>query len=206
MAGKQRLVTGSWIAPDEPAAQVSTATFRGWFDGIDIEDGVYRGLYSLAVCSDEPLPPFSFGMFENHRDSAETWNLLDTFETPAQIAARLIDAAQSSEETEKLILPLRAEAEEQKQQLTTLRKELEDQSQQIAARQKELEEKSQHMSSVRVRRSSITTSRSEAISSSTSPTLSATTSTSTRRARFPTTTWASFPERASRRSSVITLL
>ncbi|PYJ07559.1 MAG: hypothetical protein DMF06_15295 [Verrucomicrobia bacterium] len=146
VAGKQRLVTGSWIAPDEPAAQVSTATFRGWFDGIDIEDGVYRGLYSLAVCSDEPLPPFSFGMFENHRDSAETWNLLDTFETPAQIAARLIDAAQSSEETEKLILPLRAEAEEQKQQLTTLRKELEDQSQQIAARQKELEEKSQHIS------------------------------------------------------------
>src|SRR5204863_3290689 len=113
VAGKQRLVIGSWIAPDEPAAQVSTATFRGWFDGIDIENGVYRGLYSLAVCSDEPLPLVSLGMFENHRDSAEVWNLLDTYETPAQISARLLAAAQTSEEKDKLVHPLQVEAKEQ---------------------------------------------------------------------------------------------
>src|SRR5436190_18501121 len=88
VTAKQRLVIGSWIAPDSPSARVSAATFRGWFDGIEIERGIYRGLYSIAICSDRALPAFSLGMFENFRESADTWNLLDACDTPAQLSAR----------------------------------------------------------------------------------------------------------------------
>ena len=132
VAAKQRLVVGSWIAPDEPSAQVSTATFRGWFDEIDIESGVHRGIYSIAVCSDQPLPVFNLGMFENLPDSADTWNLLDTYDTPAQVSARLIDLARTSEEKAALVLELQAEVGKKAQQLAEFQKELEEQSKHVA--------------------------------------------------------------------------
>ena len=142
VAAKQRLVIGSWIAPDEPSAQVSTATFRGWFDGIDIESGVYRGLYSIAICSDQALPVFNLGMFENFRDSADTWNLLDTYDTPAQVSARFIELSQASEDKTKLILQLEQDAEKASQQLTRFQEELEGKSKHVAQLKDELEEKS----------------------------------------------------------------
>jgi ubiquinone/menaquinone biosynthesis C-methylase UbiE len=141
VAAKQRLVIGSWIAPDEPSTQVSTATFRGWFDGIDIESGVYRGLYSIAVCSDQALPVFNLGMFENLHDSADTWNLLDTYDTPAQISARLIELTKAGEEKATLVLQLQGEAEKKSRQLAELQKDREGGPKRVAQLQREAEEK-----------------------------------------------------------------
>jgi hypothetical protein len=145
VAAKQRLVIGSWIAPDEPSAQVSTATFRGWFDEIDIENGVHRGLYSIAVCSDQPLPVFNLGMFENLQDSADTWNLLDTYDTPAQISARLIELTKAGEEKAMLVLQLQGEAEKKSQQLAEFEKELAARSKHVVQLEREGEEKSKQV-------------------------------------------------------------
>lgn len=84
LLGRQRLVAGSWIGADEPGGGVATGTFRGGFDGIEMEEGVYRGIYSIAVCSNEPLPRIVFGMFEDAHLSAEVWQLLDRTEDVAQ--------------------------------------------------------------------------------------------------------------------------
>ena len=145
VAAKQRLVIGSWIAPDEPSAQVSTATFRGWFDGIDMESGVHRGLYSIAVCSDQALPVFNLGMFENFRDSADTWNLLDTYDTPAQLSARLSELTQTGEEKAMLVLQLQSETEEKSQQVAQLQRDLEERSQQAAQFKADAGETSGHV-------------------------------------------------------------
>jgi ubiquinone/menaquinone biosynthesis C-methylase UbiE len=145
VAARQRLVVGSWIAPDAASATVSTATFRGWFDGIEMESGVYRGLYSIAICSDRVLPVFSLGMFENFRDSADTWNLLDTCDTPAQLAARLLELTQSSDQKAKQILHFQHEFEEKAKQVTLLQRDLEEKSKQVAHFQREAEEKSKHV-------------------------------------------------------------
>ena len=145
VAAKQRLVIGSWIAPDEPSAQVSTATFRGWFDGIDIESGVYRGLYSIAICSDRALPVFNLGMFENFRDSADTWNLLDTYDTPAQLSAQLLELSRASDEKTKQVLHLQHEFEEKAKHVVLLQGELKEKSEQVVHFQHEFEEKSKHV-------------------------------------------------------------
>jgi len=145
VAAKQRLVIGSWIAPDAPSAQVSTATFRGWFDGIDIESGVYRGLYSVAICSDQVLPLVNLGMFENFRDSADTWNLLDTYDTPAQLSARLVDLTQVSEEKAKHVAQLQRDLEEKSQQVADLQHEFGEKAKHVAQLQRDLEEKSQQV-------------------------------------------------------------
>jgi SAM-dependent methyltransferase len=145
VAAKQRLVIGSWIAPDAPSAQVSTATFRGWFDGIDIESGVYRGLYSVAICSDQVLPLVNLGMFENFRDSADTWNLLDTYETPAQLSARLVELTQVSEEKAKHVAQLQRDLEEKSQQVAHFQHEFGEKAKHVAQLQRDLEEKSQQV-------------------------------------------------------------
>jgi SAM-dependent methyltransferase len=143
VAAKQRLVIGSWIAPDAPSAGVSAATFQGWFDGIEIEEGVYRGLYSIAICSDRALPTFSLGMFENFRDSADTWNLLDTCDTPAQLAARLIELTQSSDQKAKQVLHFQREAEEKWKHVTQLQRDLDEKTGQVSHFQRETDQQSQ---------------------------------------------------------------
>jgi ubiquinone/menaquinone biosynthesis C-methylase UbiE/predicted nucleic acid-binding Zn-ribbon protein len=145
VAAKQRLVVGSWIAPDGPSAQVSTATFRGWFDGIDIESGVYRGIYSIAICSDRALPVFNLGMFENFRDSADAWNLLDTYDTPAQLSAQLLELSRASDEKTKQVLRIQHEFEEKAKHVVLLQGELKEKSQQVAHFQREIEEKAKHV-------------------------------------------------------------
>jgi ubiquinone/menaquinone biosynthesis C-methylase UbiE len=145
VTAKQRLVIGSWIAPDAPSARVSAATFRGWFDGIDIESGVYRGLYSIAVCSDRALPVFNLGMFENFRDSADAWNLLDTYDTPAQLSARLIELAQASDEKTKQVLHIQHEFEEKAKHVILLQGELKEKLEQVVHFQHEVGEKSKHV-------------------------------------------------------------
>lgn len=92
VTGKQRLVFGSWIAPDDAPPEVASATADGWFDGVTVERGVHHGVYSIAVCSDAPLPPISFGIFEKFQETAETWDLLNRHGTAADIAMRLASA------------------------------------------------------------------------------------------------------------------
>jgi len=143
VVGKQRLVLGSWIAPDAPSAKVSAATFRGGFDGIDIERGVYRGLYSIAVCSDQTLPVFDLGLFENFEESADAWNLLDSFDTPAQISAELGKLAQTSAEGERRVEQLQRDFDEKSNHVALLQLEHEEKARQVAHFQREHGEQAQ---------------------------------------------------------------
>jgi len=144
--GRQRLVLGSWIAPDEPSGRVSAATFRGGFQGIHLENGVYRGVYSIAVCSDKPMPILHLGMFENHRESADVWNLLDTYDTPTQLSARLGELTRLSEEQRrqhaKQIEQLQRDLEKAIKQMAQSQSAFEDKQKHITVLQRDLEEKS----------------------------------------------------------------
>ena len=142
ITAKQRLVVGSWVAPDAPSANVSTATFRGGFDGIEIESGVYRGLYSIAICSDATLPKLDLGVFEDFRDSADAWNLLDVYDTPAQLSARLTELTQVGDQQAKQVLHLQNEAREKSEHIVQLQRDVEGKSQQVARFQREIEERS----------------------------------------------------------------
>ena len=82
---KQRLVAGSWMTPKEGSAEHSLWTFRPSGDTVEVESGVSGGLYTIAVCSDRPLPPIRFGLFEDGEYSGDVWDLLDRYETPANI-------------------------------------------------------------------------------------------------------------------------
>ena len=145
VVGRQRLVVGSWIAPDVPSAKVSTATFHGGFDGIEIERGVHRGVYSIAVCSDRPLPEVNFGVFENFRDSADTWNLLDTYDSPTQFSARINDLTQAGDQQSKQIFQLRHEAEEKARHIALLQTENDERVKQVAHFKGDAEEKAKHV-------------------------------------------------------------
>ena len=59
--GKQKLVAGSWIAADDLAAEDTFGTFSGDIHSIAFRPGVYRGVYSLALCSDARLPCLEAG-------------------------------------------------------------------------------------------------------------------------------------------------
>ncbi|MGI8480955.1 MAG: hypothetical protein ACR2MF_02625 [Chthoniobacterales bacterium] len=111
------------------------ATFRGGFQGIHLENGVYRGVYSIAVCSDKPLPILHLGMFENHRESADVWNLLDTYDTPTQLSARLGELTRLSEEQ-------RSDLEKAIKQMAQSQSAFEDKQKHITVLQRDLEEKS----------------------------------------------------------------
>ena len=143
--GKQRLVLGSWIAPDKPSAQVAAATFRGGFDGIEIEPGVYRGLYSIAVCSDQTLPVVSLGMFENLQESADAWNLLDSYDTPAQISAKLSQLDQTSAANLMQMEELQRNLEEKSNLISRLQRESDERTRQVEHSQREFEEKARHV-------------------------------------------------------------
>jgi SAM-dependent methyltransferase len=143
--GKQRLVLGSWIAPDKPSAQVAAATFRGGFDGIEIEPGVYRGLYSIAVCSDQALPIVSLGMFENVQESANAWNLLDRYDTPAQISAQLSQLDHTSAATHQQVEELLRNLDEKSNLVSRLQRESDERARQVERSQREFEEKARHV-------------------------------------------------------------
>ena len=74
---KQRLVVGSWIAPDKTSAGDVPGTFGGDIGSVDFQGGVPQGIYSIALCSDASLPKLKFGIFEDSRESKNTWALLE---------------------------------------------------------------------------------------------------------------------------------
>ena len=47
---KQRLVVGSWIAPDKTSAGDVPGTFGGDIGSVDFQGGVPQGVYSIALC------------------------------------------------------------------------------------------------------------------------------------------------------------
>ena len=165
MAGKQRLVAGSWIAPDKEISGAGSATSRGWFDGVQIANGVYRGLYSLAFCSDLRLPVINLGVFENYKVSAETWDLLDKFDTPSDLAMRMSSLAEENEKKAQQIaaiqrdneqkaeglLQLQRQSEERQRQLEHLRGESEAKSRRLAVLQRRSELKSQRVAQLKER-------------------------------------------------------
>lgn len=99
IAARQRLVVGSWIAAENAPARAST--FHGSFEHVEMVEGVDRGLYSIAICSDGPLPDVRLGVFEDVVESAQTWDLLDRYETPAKIAMRIAELERDAEEGER---------------------------------------------------------------------------------------------------------
>lgn len=82
---KQRLVAGSWMTPKEGLAERSLWTYRPSGDAVEVESGAIGGLYTIAVCSNRPLPPLRFGLFEDGDYSADVWDLLEHYDTPANI-------------------------------------------------------------------------------------------------------------------------
>ena len=74
---KQRLVVGSWIAPDKTSPGDVPGTFGGDIGSVDFQGGVPQGIYSIALCSDASLPKLKFGIFEDSRESKNTWALLE---------------------------------------------------------------------------------------------------------------------------------
>jgi len=60
----QRVALGSFLAPTADDALSSCGTYRGNWSGVDFESGVSASVYSIAVCSDEPLPLLRAGLFE----------------------------------------------------------------------------------------------------------------------------------------------
>src|ERR1700720_45116 len=83
--GKQKLVAGSWPAADDLAAEDTFGTFSGDIHSIAFRPGVYRGVYSLALCSDARLPAWKLGVYANSRESEKIWNLLERFGSPEKI-------------------------------------------------------------------------------------------------------------------------
>lgn len=83
LPAKQRLVAGSWIAPD--TVRTATATWDGSFDSVTAQSGVNRGMYSIAVCSDHKIPPMTFGVFDNFVESSAIWELLDCYGSVADL-------------------------------------------------------------------------------------------------------------------------
>src|SRR5207237_10699729 len=77
--GKQKLVAGSWIAADDLAAEDTFGTFSGDIHSIAFLPGVYRSVYSLALCSDARLPAWKLGVYGNSRESERIWNLVERF-------------------------------------------------------------------------------------------------------------------------------
>lgn len=122
--GKQRLVVGSWIAPDGTAPLAAASTFHGGFDRIGIEAGVHRGLYSVAVCSDAELPTVKLGMFENLRESNETWDLLDRYESPANVALRISELQRDNDSKSEQLAQLHRENDQNSRHLVELEDKL----------------------------------------------------------------------------------
>ena len=154
ISARQRLAVGSWIAPDEPSMSVATATYHGGFDGVETETGVYRGVYSLAVCSDRTAPTFSLGMFEDLRVTHEVWNLLDSEEAPSNLpglgnlrpaSERLAELSEAFEEKCRHVAILEREVAEGSRHALQSRQAFEEKAEHVALLQQEIESKNKQI-------------------------------------------------------------
>lgn len=133
---KQRLVVGSWTAPDDVVDNLAAATFDGSFDHLEIERGVARGVYSMAVCSNDPLPLINFGVFEQFKESAETWHLLDRYNSAADVAMRVSALEHEVEARVREIAQAQAESAGLTQRLAVLQQEHEEKNASLVEQQR----------------------------------------------------------------------
>jgi 2-polyprenyl-3-methyl-5-hydroxy-6-metoxy-1,4-benzoquinol methylase len=145
LAAKQRLVVGSWIAPDTSMEGVVTGTFRGGVEKVSIEPGVSGGIYSLALCSDAPLPILTLGVFEDERLTAEVWHLLDRVETPAQIEATLQQAEATLQQAHATLQQAHRDKAELERQITAAAKAFEEKAHHVTILQAEIAEKTRQV-------------------------------------------------------------
>ena len=148
VAGRQRLVAGSWIAPDVASTKVAAATFQGDFTGIEMQPGVHHGIYSIAVCSDRPLPAVHLGLFEDPRVSADIWSLLDRTASPAELFMQFAEnenAARILKERNEHIAILQQEVEQRTRQVAESRQAFEEKVKHLAIVQAELDARSRHI-------------------------------------------------------------
>lgn len=69
VSARQRHLQGSYLAPDVPDAPARFGHFQGDFTQCEYQDGVHRGIFSFAVCSNEPLTDrIPFGVYESDLD------------------------------------------------------------------------------------------------------------------------------------------
>ena len=122
--GKQKLVAGSWIAADDLAAEDTFGTFSGDIHSIAFRPGVYRGVYSLALCSDARLPAWKLGVYANSRESERIWNLVERFGSPENIQNTVTSLEQRAARQAELLAQLRSHLGELKSQLNSSRVDL----------------------------------------------------------------------------------
>lgn len=96
LLARQRLVVGSWIAPDNASSRVNT--WEGTFESVTAHWGVNRGLYSFAACSDSLLPPITFGVLEDYEESSRIWDLLDSYGSCAGLLRHLHATSQGCDD------------------------------------------------------------------------------------------------------------
>ncbi len=145
LIGQQRPVVGSWIAPDSPSPNVSFGTFRGGLDSVDFTNGVYQGLYSIGVCSDALLPAISFGIFENKNESADIWNLFETYDRPEDISNLISDLHRQRDLNAQLIAQLQLEGEQKSRQAVQLQEAAEARRTELERLQVQFNEQSTHL-------------------------------------------------------------
>ncbi len=119
--GKQKLVAGSWIAADDLAAEDTFGTFSGDIHSIAFRPGVYRGVYSLALCSDARLPAWKLGVYANSRESERIWNLVERFGSPENIQNTVASLEQRAARQAEVLAQLRSHLGELKSQLNSSR-------------------------------------------------------------------------------------
>jgi GT2 family glycosyltransferase/SAM-dependent methyltransferase/glycosyltransferase involved in cell wall biosynthesis len=105
--GKQKLVAGSWIAADDLAAEDTFGTFSGDIHSIAFHPGIYRGVYSLALCSDARLPAWKLGVYANSRESERIWDLLERFGSPENIQNTVASLEQRAARQAELLAQLK---------------------------------------------------------------------------------------------------
>ncbi len=140
--GKQRMVVGSWIAPDAASGTDTSGTFSGDIRSVDFHPGVRSGVYSIALCSDTHLPPLKPGVFENRRESENTWTLLERYSDSEHIQNAITTLEHTVRQQEGAIASSRREVEHRFELLESARQRNETSAKLIAqldsqARQRE---------------------------------------------------------------------
>src|SRR5437773_3718578 len=119
--GKQKLVAGSWIAADDLAAEDTFGTFSGDIHSIVFRPGIYRGVYSLALCSDARLPAWKLGVYANSRESERIWDLVERFGSPENIQNTVASLEQRAARQAGLLAQLKSQLNSSRVDLTRTR-------------------------------------------------------------------------------------
>jgi DNA repair exonuclease SbcCD ATPase subunit len=117
-----------------------------------MEPGVAGGVYSIAACSDAPLPVVTLGVFEQPAITREVWHSLEGGQTPAQlvqeIAAKQEQLAASTnifEENARHITNLEQALEEKTRHASNLEREIGEKARHATNLERDWEEKTRHI-------------------------------------------------------------